>query len=362
MDARRGHERQPKGRTLRYAEKGGHARAARLTPEERSASAKVAELARWGRLNPEKLPRETHGGDLQLPVGDGTNTIVLSCAVLDGKHRVISTRRLGRAFGARKTGTDEIGGDAPKLPPFLSAQNLFPFISDKLRMRLISPSIYKQKTGSIAYGYDAELLPEICGVVLDAAKAGVLKRSQTYLVDQAEVMIRGFATVGIIALVDEATGFQSERAKDELQRILQAYVVEEMRPWLKAFPTDFFRQIYRLYGWKFEEGNAKRPGVVGKFINEWIYERLPDPVLPDLRQRNPVVDGRRRHKHHQFLTEETGIPHLDKQILAVTTLMRAAGTKELFTQLLVNAFPKQGEQLLMPVFHGGPTTLPPPLA
>lgn len=351
-----------KGRTLRYAEKGGLARAEKLTPKERSESARIAALARWGRLNLDELPRETHGGELKIPIGDGTEQIVLACAVLDGKRRVISTRGLGRAFGARKTGTDETGSVAPKLPPFLSAQNIFPFIPEGLRMRLISPSVYKQRTGSIAYGFDAELLPQICGVILDANKAGVLKRSQCYLVPPAEVMIRGFATVGIIALVDEATGFQAERAKDELQRILQAYVVEEMRPWLKAFPTDFFRQIYRLYGWKFEEGNAKRPGVVGKFINEWIYNRLPDPVLPELRKRNPIVDGRRRHKHHQYLTEETGIPHLDKQIVAVTTLMRAAGSKEMFNQLLVNAFPKQGEQLLMPVFTGAPEDADPPLA
>lgn len=253
-------------------------------------------------------------------------------------------------MGSRKTGTPFTGTGAPQLPPFLGAKNLIPYLPEDLRLRLNSPTIYRQKSSGIAYGFEAELLPRICGVILDAARAGALKSSQSYLVQRADVMIRGFATVGIIALVDEATGFQAERAKDELQRILQAYVVEEMRPWLKVFPTEFFRQIYRLHGWKFEEGNAKRPGCIGTFINEWIYKRLPEPVLPALRKMNPSLEGRRRHKHHQFLTDETGIPHLDRQIASVTTLMRASSNKDMFQQLLVNAFPKMGEQLLIPVF------------
>lgn len=118
-----------------------------------------------------------------------------------------------------------------------------------------------------------------------------------------------------------------------------------MRPWISVFPNEFFKQIYRLHGWAFKEGNFKRPQYVGKLINEWIYGRLPKPVLPELRHRNPAVEGRRRHKHHQFLTEDTGIPHLDKQISSVTTLMRASRDKKMFEALLTNAFPLEGEQM-----------------
>jgi hypothetical protein len=177
-----------------------HARGRSLTvraaAHERSESARVAALARWGRLHPANLPRETHGGTLRLPVGDGSETIQLDCAVLDGKYRVISTRGLGRSMGSRKTGTDETGSIAPKLPPFLAAQNLFPFISETLRMRVISPTVYKPKVGSIGYGYDAELLPKICGVILEAKKAGVLKRSQEYLVERADAPARAKVGAG----------------------------------------------------------------------------------------------------------------------------------------------------------------------
>jgi len=63
-------------------------------------------------------------------------------------------------------------------------------------------------------------------------------------------LIRGLARVGIIALVDEATGYQEVRARQELQRILEAYVQAELRPWIKTFPDEFFKEIYRLQGWE----------------------------------------------------------------------------------------------------------------
>ena len=40
----------------------------------------------------------------------------------------------------------------------------------------------------------------------------------------ANTIIRSVAKVGIVALVDEATGYQYEREKDELQKILKAYL------------------------------------------------------------------------------------------------------------------------------------------
>jgi hypothetical protein len=217
--------------------------------------------------------------------------------------------------------------------------------------RLISPIEYKPKSGRSAFGYEATLLPKICGSILDANKAGVLKASQERYADTAEVLIRGFAHVGIIALVDEATGYQADRAKDELIRILEAYISKELLPWTKRFPDEFFQELYRLHGWKFTPGNLQRPSYVGKFIKYRIYKKLPPGVVEGLERRNPIMDtGYRRYKHHQFLTADTGNPHLDKQITAVMTLMRASdGDKSLFKRLFEKAFPGKGQQLALPI-------------
>lgn len=98
------------------------------------------------------------------------------------------------------------------LPAFLTAKNLKPFISQDL---LVTSSQIEFRTlaGIRAFGYSAELLPKVCEVFLDAKAAGVLTHNQEHIADQALLLIRGLAQTGIIALVDEATGFQYDRPR-----------------------------------------------------------------------------------------------------------------------------------------------------
>jgi hypothetical protein len=166
--------------------------------------------------------------------------------------------------------------------------------------------------------------------------------NQQHIILACDLLIRGLARVGIIALVDEATGYQEERAKDELCKILEAYISEELRPWTKMFGDEFFRQIYRLQGWEFKPGTARRTPYIGKLINKYVYDRLPPGVHAELRERNPVTaSGYRRYKHHQFLTADTGNKHLDQQISAVTLLMRISDNNKEFENNFDRAFSPQ---------------------
>jgi hypothetical protein len=243
------------------------------------------------------------------------------------------------------------------------AQNLVPFMTDAVR-QATTPIVYRNLNGQRTVGYDAELLPMVCEVYLRLRDyANTIRETETgeyakvmslqgNVINAADVLMRGLAHVGIIALVDEATGFQQERARDELNRILEAYISAELLPWTKRFPNEFFKQLYRLNGWKYIEGNHKRPRYVGSMINTLVYEHLPPGVLPQLKRVNPPNEsGRRKHTHHQFLTPETGHPHLDKQIIEVTTLMRVSDDKPAFKRLFAKAFPKRqkhDDQLKLP--------------
>ena len=198
--------------------------------------------------------------------------------------------------------------------------------------------------GRIAHGYEAEILSQMCDVLLDARAGGVLRQSQLHVAAAAELLMRGFAHVGIVALIDEATGFQAERARDELHRILEQYISKELLPWTKKFPDEFFEEIYRVHGWKYQAGQTQSPGYVGMFINRFVYEQLPDGVLEELRRKTPPVNGHRKHKHFQLLTAHTGNPHLDRQIVATTTLLKVSDDKEVFKTNFRKAFPKRGDQ------------------
>lgn len=285
----------------------------------------------------------THTG--KLPIGDS----VLSCAVLEDGTRVLSQRTVTGALGGKRGGSHWLRRrQGSNMPVFLSAGNLAPYIPASLEIALSEPIKYRpvQGSGSGTNGVDATLLPEICEVWLRARRDKALVPGQEHIARQAEILMGGLATVGIIALVDEATGYQDVRNRDELHRILEAYIAKELLPWAKRFPDEFYEQMFRLRGWPYSPPSPKRPSYVGKLTNEIVYAKLPPGVLDELRQRNPVLeDGRRKHKHHQFLTEEIGDQHLVKHLAGVVALMRASKTWAGFERLLDRAYPTPNTQI-----------------
>jgi hypothetical protein len=337
------------------ASKGGIARAAALTPEARRAIAREAAVSRWGKDN--TVPHATHMGELQI----ADRRIV--CANLNNGQRVLTQETfltaIGRAAKAKAgTGSERLSlaeSVVDGLPPFLAAANLQPFITDKLRA-LTTPLVFRPLRGGKAYGYDAELLPMVCDVYLDARKHDKLLRSQRHIADASELLIRAFARVGLAALIDEATGCQEERSRDDLRKILEAYVSEELRPWVRVFPEEFFKQIYRIHKWEYKHTTARTPQV-GKLINRYIYEQLPPGVLQELQRKNPVTEKEyRKYKHHQYLTVDTGNEHLDRQIAAVTTLMKVADDKLEFERLFLKAFPGTTQTRLPFIIDADPPT------
>lgn len=318
--------------------KGGKTRAERLTTEERQEIARQAAEARWGG----KSIRATHAGDLVIA---GRN---INCVVLEDGRRVLSQESFLTAIGRAGKAKGGTGGEQflMGLPPFLSAENLQPFISDELREKA-APISFRHLAGQKAYGYEATLLVQVCEVYLRARDADKILPTQAHIAQACDLLMRGFAMVGIIALVDEATGYQETRAKDELSKILEAYIAPELMPWTRMFPEEFFKQVYRIHNWEYKPGNPKRPGYVGHFINRHIYEHLPPGVLDQLRKLNPTTEkGYRKHKHFQFLSQETGNPHLDKHIATVTMLMRISDDKDDFERNFDRAFNRPTQERL----------------
>jgi hypothetical protein len=59
------------------------------------------------------------------------------------------------------------------------------------------------------------------------------------------------------------TGYEKVRPAEALALILEKFIAKELRPWVRTFPVEFYRQIYRLSGWEFTEDKNARPGVIG---------------------------------------------------------------------------------------------------
>src|SRR3989442_3023134 len=115
------------------------------------------------------------------------------------------------------------------IPHFLAFKSLEPFI-DKHLGDLQSIAVkYRTKKGSLAHGIKAEIIPKICEVWLDADKHGRLGSRQKQIAQKADIVIRNLAHVGIIALIDEATGYQEVRDRHALQRSEERRVGKECR-------------------------------------------------------------------------------------------------------------------------------------
>ena len=277
--------------------------------------------------------------DTPLRIGD----LDIPCYVLEDETRVLSQRGVFEALGVSRGGGSNGGAQTPR---FAASKSLQPFMRNDLTAALSSPILFQPPQGGrTAYGYPAEVLVDICKAVLQGRDAGALDRQQATLARRAEMLIQGFATVGVIALVDEATGYQRIREERALATILERFMAAELQSWTRTFDYEFYEQIFRLKDWGSPDG-VKRPRVIGIYTNDVVYERIAPGVLDELRQVNPTLpQGWRKNRHHQWFTPEFGHPKLKEHLAAVIALMRAASSWDAFKRSLDRALPKIGNTI-----------------
>jgi hypothetical protein len=238
------------------------------------------------------------------------------------------------------------GGD--RIANFAGTKAISPFVSDQLGEMITNPIRFRAH-GIMAYGYEATILPELCDAILAARQEKKLNYQQEHIGKQAEILVRAFARVGIIALVDEATGYQEIRDREALQEILKRYISEELMNWVRTFPMDFYKQIFRLKAWNWNDGRMSP--IVGGIVNDLVYSRLAPGVLEELRKRNPVTDkGYREHKHFQHLTSDIGHPALTRHLYELIGMARpfAVGDWDRYYDLVNRTFPKMNTNLYLP--------------
>lgn len=302
---------------------------AKLTPEERSASASKAALAKSAMA---KLPKATHFGILQI------SDIEMPCFVLDDGRRVISGRGLTAAIGMKGRGQGVGRISAHKLINTNKNNDLIVAIDTPIKFVGRSP-----KGVEASDGYEATVLQETCEALLKARDEGLLMTEQDRRYAHfADTLIRAFARVGIIALVDEATGYQKDRAKDALAKILEAYVAQELQPWIKTFDASYYEGMFRLRGLPYPpEHSHLRPQYFGKLTNDIVYRRLAPGVLAALKAEG--VKAEKKGKLHQHLTAGYGRQELLKHLGSVDALMRLSKTWPDFMDKLNQISPRFGD-------------------
>jgi len=284
-----------------------------------------------------------------LPIGG----LQLECYVLEDARRVFHKRGMAKALGLKSE-----GGNA--FMKTLSRKGLGSEIDKELWKKIDNPAIFKSLGSDPAHGYEAEVLVDICKAVLRASEAGKLTKPQEPIANQSRAIINALAKVGIIALIDEATGYQSERSPDALRLLVDAYIEKEMREWEKEFPDDFYITLNKVYGSDPYVTRAlgsvviNKPQNFGNFTNRFVYGPLENgEALKELQRINPQIDakGTRKQRFHQFLKKGYGLEKLRAQRQEVLTMLKLSDNIEEFKQLYEKRFgPLDGQFTMFPDF------------
>jgi hypothetical protein len=287
------------------------------------------------------ISRATHKGFMHI------SGIDLECYVLEDGRRVFNKKGMAKAIGLKSE-----GGNA-----FLKAmgrKGLGSEIDQKLYEKIENPIYFNYLRSDPWHAYEADVLVEVCKSIKRAKDAGRLTNTQEELYHHANALLNAFGKIGVVALIDEATGYQKERSPDALRLLVQQYLEDEKREWQKEFPDEYYNLLNNIYG----SGNTairksgaivlNKPQHFANFTRSYIYQPLENgSVLEELDKLNPYIDskGTRKDRFHQHLSKDYGIEKLRIQVREVITLLKVSDTVEDFKKLFKKRFPRKGDQL-----------------
>lgn len=256
----------------------------------------------------------------------------LTCSVLNDGRRVIKDTSLFNALDRKRKGETRIEG----FPPIIGSKTLAGLLNEMYpeQIETITPFEVAEFSGKTGKWYDANTIPIICDIYMEAEKQGLIKPGQQHVLEKAKILLRSLAKVGITALIDEATNYQDTRGKDELQILLEKFISEELRPYSREFKSDYFEQLFRLYKLPYDPTTTRRPRYFAGFTKKYVYDMLPPNVWEKLDEKNPLIYNSeknrsdRKHRLHQYLSEENGLKFLREHLESLVTVMKLSQDME----------------------------------
>ena len=327
--------------------KGGYARAAKLTKAQRSEIARKGAMARKEQVLTDEAedqdPVEYEG---VLKLGD----FAIPCFVTKSGVRLIASRKMQEILKVVEEDPDDKPGvqrPGTRYQRFLTRKFFNSLISKDELKDLFAP-VRRTFRGRVIRGYKSEALTKFCDLMIQAQAKDLLTTERQLIVAmQAKVLYDAFAKIGLIALIDEATGYQQIRDPSALRLLVQQYIAAEKREWDKQFPDSFYDGLNRMYNSKRMTTTAKgaviqnRPQHFAKFTRTYVYEPLENgAVLEELDRINPKLNakGTRKDRFHQHLSQGYGIEKLKRQVLSVETLIDVSDNIGQFKRLYGKKF------------------------
>lgn len=276
----------------------------------------------------ERPPQARWWGELVL--GDEA----ASCFVLDDGRRVISRTGATDVLTGRKGGGN--------LESYIQVESLVGYLPPDLDEQWIDFEI-PEVTNKRARGITAETFLDLCTAYVRARDDGRLTSRQEEIARKASMVLAACAKVGLIALIDEATGYQYERAQDALRMKLRLYLEDEMRQWEKTFPDELWEQFGRLTHWS--GPITHRPKYWGKLVMELVYEYLDPDVADWLRNNAPAP--RHGQNYHQWLSSQYGLKKLMEHLWKLIGMAQACDSMLELRERMAETYGRQPYQFTL---------------
>lgn len=280
------------------------------------------------------LPAALYRGPLSV----FEDALPIECYVLDTGQRIISRTSAVTAIAGPSENDARRGGDLQAYVRPVARRLRFDLDDELVEFTI------EGVTNKRAKGITAEAFLEICRAFVAARDEGALDTDrQLEMALRCNAFLSACATVGLIALIDEATGYQYARAADALQVKLRAFLEEEMRPWEKTFPDELWMEFGRLTGW---QGSVQqRPKYWGHLVNELVYQYLDPDVFEWLKTNAPTP--RHGQNYHQWLTSQYGLKKLMEHLWVLIGIASTCNNMTELRYQMAKRYGKEPLQLLM---------------
>ncbi len=242
-------------------------------------------------------PKETHTGTIKL------GNLEVDCAVLDTGERVLSTTQVQGVLSASKN---------------RMLDRTIATIPNDSGPLTLHPRMYKTKAGRTAHGYVAEDIVNLLRALQRAFLREQLHHKQIPMAMAAMACLESLASVGLVAIIDEATGFQSVRPDTALRDAAARAFSDHKQAWERTFDADWDREFCRLYGHTY----TGKPPVFVKQWNHTVYEyALGKTLKTELKAMNP--NPKFGDNHSQYLSTEAKIS-VSQVIHTVKAIMKTS--------------------------------------
>ena len=278
----------------------------------------------------------------------------VDCYVSDNELRLISMRGMVKAL----SGDDH--GDTDRIIAAVPIRSYLNFISMADKNESKKTTKHSDNADSKAVSFVDLTLPgtttiakcithdgflDICRAYMFAFANDTLKTDkQKRIAVNCSAILAGCAGIGLMALIDEATGYQQHRANDALQIKIQAYILDELRGWEKAFPDELWEEFGRLTNW--DKPLQHRPKYWEKLVYELIYDALDPDVAEYLKTNKP--NPKYKQNWHQWLSKDFGAKALHIHINQVVGIAKTCDSIIELKEKVAHLFKNKPLQIRVP--------------